>query len=286
MYPEAMSDLVLLEGVHALKHAVRFSAEVSEILTDDMDKALATANTVAPELVPLLASRAQVVSRTEFRSRTAQPVHTHVVAYAIRPDYTLAECMPTAEHPAILLDDPRNTKNLGAVVRVGAAAFARGILVNGAVDLFDPMAVRGAAGLQWALPCVSSPTLMDDLDDLTERVPHDSGTTDVSGMTASSSGGPTSAAARPLLVGLDAGGIPFDPAAFPGPVVFAFGSERTGLSTQVRARCDQIVSLPMAPHISSLNLATSVSAVMYLRIYAFAGGRDEMGHKCANSSSE
>ena len=159
-----MSDLVVLEGVHALKHAVRFSAQVTEILTDDLDKALSVAETVAPELVALLLSRAKLVSRAEFRALTAQPVHTHVVAYAVRPQYELGQGMPTAERPAILLDDPRNTKNLGAVVRVGAAAGASGILVNGQVDLFDPMAVRGAAGLQWALPCVSSPTLVEQLD--------------------------------------------------------------------------------------------------------------------------
>ena len=71
-----------------------------------------------------------------------------------------------------------------------------------------------------------------------------------------------------MLVGLDADGVRFDPSAIPGPVIFAFGSERTGLSEAVRSRCDEIVSLPMTPHVSSLNLATSVSAVMYLRMYA------------------
>ena len=250
-----MSDLVVLEGLHALKHAVRFSAEVVDILTDDLDKALTTADTVAPELRPLLESQARVVSRTEFRERTAQPVHTHVIAYAVRPCYSLAQCLPTADHPTILLDDPRNTKNLGAVVRVGAAAGAKGILANGPVDFFDPMAVRGAAGLQWALPCVSSPTLMEDVD----RTCHPDNPVIL----------PLSGSREPFtLVGLDADGTPFDPAAFPGPVTFAFGSERTGLSQAVRTRCDHIVSLPMTPHVSSLNLATSVSAVMYLRIYA------------------
>jgi len=251
-------DLVVLEGLHALKHAVRFSAVVTEILTDDLDKALTTADTVAPELRPVLESQARVVSRTDFRSLTAQPVHTHVVAYAVRPSYSLAQCLPTSDHPTILLDDPRNTKNLGAVVRVGAAAGAAGILANGGVDFFDPMAVRGAAGLQWALPCVSSPTLMKDLD----HTCHPDNP-----VILPQAGSPQSF----TLVGLDADGTPFDPAAFPGPVIFAFGSERTGLSNAVRTRCDQIVSLPMTPHVSSLNLATSVSAVMYLRIYATRG---------------
>ena len=271
-----MSDVVQLEGVHALKHAVRFSAQVTDILTDDLDKALTTTDTVAPELVPLLASQARVISTAEFRGLTKQPVHTHVVAYALRPEYGLAQAMPDAARPAILLDDPRNTKNLGAVVRVGAATGASGILVNGHVDFFDPMAVRGAAGLQWAVPCVSSPTLMEDLmpgsgrpgivpaHPVEESLPWRDFTSSRRDFTPA---GPY----RPILVGLDADGVPFDPSAFSGPVIFAFGSERTGLSDEVRNRCDEIVSLPMRPHVSSLNLATSVSAVMYLWIFASHG---------------
>ena len=256
-----MSSLVVLEGLHALKHAVRFSATVTEILTDDLDKALATADIVAPELRPLLESRAEVVPAAEFRGRAVQPVPTHVVAYAQRPCYSLAQAMPTAERPTILLDDPRNSKNLGAVVRVGAASGAAGILVNSQSDLFGPMAVRGAAGLQWALPCVASPTLLGDLDDLLARPGR-------SGSSRAACEPPTAPVGPVTFVGLDAGGVPFDPGSFPGPTIFAFGSERTGLSDEVRTRCDQIVSLPMRPHVSSLNLATSVSAVMYLRIYA------------------
>ena len=69
------------------------------------------------------------------------------------------------------------------------------------------------------------------------------------------------------MVGLDAGGRPYDPREFAGPTIFVFGSERSGLSEAVRTRCDEIVSLPMAADVSSLNLATSVAAVMYLWMY-------------------
>jgi TrmH family RNA methyltransferase len=143
----------------------------------------------------------------------------------------------------VLLDDPRNSKNLGAVIRVGAGVGAAGVLVHGSANLCDPAAVRGAAGLQWALPGWGSPTLLAELDDVRARTPI-------------------------ALVGLDADAPTFDPAAFTTPTIFAFGSERTGLSEAVRTRCDAVVSLPMAAHVSSLNLATAVSAVLYLRLYA------------------
>jgi TrmH family RNA methyltransferase len=44
--------------------------------------------------------------------------------------------------------------------------------------------------------------------------------------------------------------------------VLAFGTERHGLSSELRARCDRIVALPMRAGVSSMNLATSVSATL------------------------
>jgi TrmH family RNA methyltransferase len=236
-----MGTLIALEGIHALKHAVRFVAMIMDVVTDDKEQALANADLLAPELRPLIERRARVVSTAEFRSLSGQPVPTHVIAYAKRPDWDLDEALPQANRPTILLDDPRNSKNLGAVIRVAAATNAAGVLVHGPVDVCDPAAVRGAAGLQWAVPAVSSESLLTDLDPFRAQF---------------------------KLVGLDADGTPFDPRSCPGPTIFAFGSERSGLSAAVRERCDQIVSLPMRPQVSSLNLATTVSAVMYLRIYA------------------
>jgi tRNA G18 (ribose-2'-O)-methylase SpoU len=49
----------------------------------------------------------------------------------------------------------------------------------------------------------------------------------------------------------------------PVDAVLAFGTERQGLSPQMRQRVTATVSLPMQPGVSSLNLATSVSAVLY-----------------------
>jgi TrmH family RNA methyltransferase len=45
--------------------------------------------------------------------------------------------------------------------------------------------------------------------------------------------------------------------------VLAFGTERDGLSDELLAQADARVALPMRPGVSSLNLATAVSAVLY-----------------------
>jgi RNA methyltransferase, TrmH family len=67
---------------------------------------------------------------------------------------------------------------------------------------------------------------------------------------------------RPLIA-VDPDGDPLDPERLPARAILAFGAERHGLSDQLLARADARVSLPMRPGVSSLNLATSVAALLY-----------------------
>src|SRR5919206_45240 len=66
-------------------------------------------------------------------------------------------------------------------------------------------------------------------------------------------------ALRGPLVALARGGGPLR--ALPPRAVLAFGTERDGLSAELLARADARIALPMAPGVSSLNLATAVAAV-------------------------
>ena len=65
------------------------------------------------------------------------------------------------------------------------------------------------------------------------------------------------------LVVIDPGGEPLRQGSLPPHSVLAFGAEREGLSRKLMARAARCVSIPMAPGVSSLNLATAVSAVLY-----------------------
>jgi TrmH family RNA methyltransferase len=93
-------------------------------------------------------------------------------------------------------------------------------------DPWHPVAIRGAAGLQFALPVAQ-----------VEDVP----------------GG------RPLIA-IDPDG---EERAAPRDAILAFGSERHGLSEDLRRRAAASIRIPMRPGVSSLNLATAVAAVLY-----------------------
>ena len=67
------------------------------------------------------------------------------------PARVLADRRPA---PVVLLEDPRDLGNMGACVRVAAAADVAGVLTTGTHDPWHPDALRGAAGLHFALPVV------------------------------------------------------------------------------------------------------------------------------------
>jgi tRNA G18 (ribose-2'-O)-methylase SpoU len=131
--------------------------------------------------------------------------------------------------PLVLLDAPRSPGNAGAVVRVAAAAGASGVVLTGPLDPWSAACLRGSAGLHLALPVLSVEP------------------EDVRG---------------PLLL-LDADGDDLRDVALPDDAVLVVGSERTGVGPGLRARADAVLSLPMRPGVSSLNLATAVAAVLY-----------------------
>jgi len=97
----------------------------------------------------------------------------------------------------------------------------------------EPDALRGAAGLHFAVP-VARIAGLDVLD-----------------------------TGRRTLLALDPDGEPIAPAELPERALLAFGTERHGLSDELLERADARISIPMRAGVSSLNLATSVAAVLF-----------------------
>ena len=57
--------------------------------------------------------------------------------------------------------------------------------------------------------------------------------------------------------------IPGTSAALPADGIYAFGSERTGLSAELLGRATHRIRIPMRAGVSSLNLATAVAVILY-----------------------
>jgi TrmH family RNA methyltransferase len=227
-------SLAVLEGFHPLKHALRFGATVLEVVTRDAAELDRLAAVLAPDLRGRVMEIAREVEPQVLDQLAPLAPATGVMALAERrPGDPAAVLADERSSPVILLEDPRDLGNMGACVRVAAAADVAGVLTTGGHDPWHPDALRGAAGLHYALPVarLERLELLGKLD-------------------------------RPVLA-IDPGGDPLEPSALDPRAVLAFGTERYGLSDELTGRADARISIPMRPGVSSLNLATSVAAVLF-----------------------
>ncbi|WP_374227268.1 TrmH family RNA methyltransferase [Streptomyces sp. JJ66] len=227
------AEAVLLDGFHAVKHALRFGADVSHVLTRDRAALGALAGELAPDVVGELAGRAVEVADAVLRELVPRAHPTGVAALAARRDRAVNLAALTAvprRAPVIVLEDPRNLGNVGAVVRLAAGLGATGVVTTGTADPWHPNAVRGGAGLHYAT-AVERVTL-------------------------------GSLPPGPLYV-LDPEGADLRTVTLPDDAVLAFGTERHGVSAALKARADHTLRLPMHPSVSSYNLATSTAMTLY-----------------------
>ncbi|MFF7648867.1 TrmH family RNA methyltransferase [Streptomyces sp. NPDC007983] len=230
---ETAPEIVLLDGFHALKHALRFGAEVRVAVTSDKAAAMELAAELAGDLTEVITDLLVEVPDQALRGLVPRVHPTRVAALAVRRgrqgNLDALARLPRAA-PVVVLDNPRNLGNVGAVVRLAAGFGATGVVTTGDLDPWHPNAVRSGAGLHFATAV--------------ERLPDD-------------------ALPPGPLYALDAEGEDIRSLAVPDDALLAFGSERHGLSPELRKRATRLVALPMRPQVSSYNLATSVAMALF-----------------------
>ncbi|MHA6761505.1 TrmH family RNA methyltransferase [Streptacidiphilus sp. PAMC 29251] len=225
---------VLLDGFHALKHALRFGAAVTVVLTSDRAAVAGLAKDLAPDVADRIDALAVEVPAAALKELVPRIHPTGIAALAVRPDRDANLAALAAQPrraPVVVLDNPRNLGNIGAVVRLAAGFGATGVVTTGDADPWHPTVVRAGAGLHFA-------TVVEQLT--IDQLP---------------CGGP--------LYALDPEGEDIRRVDFPDAAVLAFGSERHGLSPELRARATRLVAIPMRPQVSSFNLATSVGMGLF-----------------------
>jgi TrmH family RNA methyltransferase len=225
-------ERALLEGFHPLKHALRFGAAIDLACAPAAAPLLGLAERLAPDIAPWLERHVFLIAPEVFARLTPAPPGTDVVAIARRPQADPARILAASgDAPVVLLETPSHLGNLGAAVRAAAAAGAAAVLTTGRLEPWHPAALRGSAGLHYALPVAR----------IAAALP---------------------ATSRPLLA-IDPEGEPLAPGAIPSAAILAFGGERRGLSGELRGRAERRLAIPMRAGVSSLNLASAVAIALY-----------------------
>ena len=139
----------------------------------------------------------------------------------------------------ILLDGVQDPGNLGGLLRTVAAAGATSAyLTKGCADPWSPRSLRGGMGAQFILPLRERVDLVTILAEFRGTVIG------------------TSPRAKQTVYDVD----------LSGPVVMIFGSEGRGLPEEVLSMANQLVHIPMAGKVESLNVAAAAAICCFERL--------------------
>ncbi|MDE2726916.1 MAG: 23S rRNA (guanosine(2251)-2'-O)-methyltransferase RlmB, partial [Gemmatimonadota bacterium] len=139
----------------------------------------------------------------------------------------------------VLLDGIQDPHNLGAIIRTADAVRTDGVVIprRNAAGL-TAAAVKAAAGASEHVPVARVANMNHAIQALRE--------------------------AGVWLVGLAADGPTlFSKMDYTVPVALVIGGEGKGLRPLVRRNCDEVVRLPVAGHVDSLNASVAAALVMY-----------------------
>lgn len=186
------------------------------------------------------------VPRPELDRMTAGAVHqglaARVPAYEYAHPDDLLDAAAAAGEPALIvaLDSVTDPRNLGAVIRSAAGFGAHGVLIpERRAAGMTASAWKTSAGAAARVPVAQAVNLVRQL-----KAYQDAGC---------------------MVIGLAADGEVSLPELdlADGPLVVVVGSEGKGLGRLVGETCDQLVSIPMANQLESLNAGVAASVTLY-----------------------
>jgi 23S rRNA (guanosine2251-2'-O)-methyltransferase len=157
------------------------------------------------------------------------------------PEATLAELARPSDGPPLLvvLDGVEDPQNVGAIVRTVDAAGGTGLIrqTRRAAPL-DGAAAKASAGAVHHVPVADVVNIARALEELK--------------------------AAGVWTMGLDAAGkTPYYELDLTTPIALVLGAEGHGLRRLVRDRCDFMAAIPMAGHVTSLNVSAAAAIVLF-----------------------
>ncbi len=253
----AVSDAEWVAGRNSVVEALRAGVPVTAVYVAegaDRDSRLREAFKIAAEQGTSLLE----VTRTELDRLTGNAVHQGLAARIPAYEYAhaddlIARAEAIGEPPLIVvLDQVTDPRNLGAVVRSASGFGAHGVVIpERRAATMTASAWKTSAGAAARIPVAQTVNLTRQLKAYQE--------------------------AGCMVVGLAADGelslteLTAPDGLADGPLVVVVGAEGGGLSRLVAETCDQLVSIPMANDLESLNAGVAASVTLYAIAQARTG---------------
>jgi len=224
-----------VEGMRIVEEAIRSGLRFRAVFFSE------SAETRAERLLPQMGAHVETVVLPDklFASVIPSDAPQGVAALVRYRQSSLEDVLNRVPAGPLLavagLQDPGN---LGTILRSAEAFGAAGVLLGeGTVSPFNSKVVRGSAGSIFRLPQVRI-KVAEVLPQLRERGVR-------------------------LVATSSHKGVPLPQANLSGPVCMFIGGEGAGVPRDVIAKMDEIVAIPHAPQVESLNAGVAASIVLY-----------------------
>ncbi|HYL98398.1 MAG TPA: RNA methyltransferase [Blastocatellia bacterium] len=171
-----------------------------------------------------------------------------VVATVTRPVFALDDVFARAPQLIVIADNLQDPGNLGTIARTAEAAGASGLITTpGTVNPYAAKAVRASMGSAFRLPLVPGVKLSDLAPMLKDT-----------GIKVVVAEAPSTMRSKEAFQSK-----PFVSADMAGPTAIVLGGEAAGPSEKAVGIADEIVYVPMAPGVESLNVSVAAAVLLY-----------------------
>jgi RNA methyltransferase, TrmH family len=154
-------------------------------------------------------------------------------------DFSLDDVLAKSQAgPILVVAGVQDPGNLGTILRSAEAFGAGGVVLGeGTVSPFNPKVVRASAGSVFRLPLARA------------KLPDAIGRLKALGLRLVATASHTA--------------TQVDQASLSGPLAIFVGSEGAGLSRDLIKAMDEVIAIPQAPQVESLNVGVAASIVLY-----------------------
>jgi len=224
-----------IEGFRILEEAIRSGLRFRAVFFSE------SAAVRAENLLSQLGDQVETLLLPDklFASAVPSDAPQGVAALAGWRKFSLEDVLAKSKAgPLLAIAGVQDPGNLGTILRSAEAFGAGGVLLGeGTVSPFNPKVVRASAGSIFRLP-VARAKLSGALGLMKEQ-------------------------SLRLVATASHKGTPLAQATLSGPLAIFVGSEGAGLSRDLIKEMDEIVAIPQAPQVESLNVGVATSIVLY-----------------------
>jgi RNA methyltransferase, TrmH family len=228
-----------IEGVRILEEAIRSGLRFRAVFFRE------SSETLAERLLPQMGSHVETLLVPDKIFDGAVPSETPqgIAALVRLREFSLDDILERLQvGPVVVVVGLQDPGNLGTILRSAEAFGSAGVvLAEGTVSPFNSKVLRASAGSIFRLPLVLAKSA-GGLEEITAKLRLHSVR-----MIATSSHK----------------GTPLDQARLTGPSAVFIGNEGSGLPRNLMTQVDELIAIPHAPQVESLNAGVAGSIVLY-----------------------